>query len=218
MIKTTKTNVLTMNYNIIEERLERNNKERRESMAGSRFNPNDADKLMSTKRKELIPPNMVIEMLDLNMKDTVADLGAGNGYFTLPIAKGVKKTVYAVDIEPKMLEMLKVNAVEEQIDNINYVVSDIENIQLDLVNKALITFVIHEVPNLDKALCEIKRILKPGGQLLLLEWEAVETEMGPPLHERIPSQKLGELLRGNGFDIEVTHLNPAIYAIEAKTV
>nr|WP_285890655.1 methyltransferase domain-containing protein [Halalkalibacter oceani] len=173
---------------------------------------------MSTKRKELIPPNMVIEMLDLNMKDTVADLGAGNGYFTLPIAKGVKKTVYAVDIEPKMLEMLKVNAVEEQIDNINYVVSDIENIQLDLVNKALITFVIHEVPNLDKALCEIKRILKPGGQLLLLEWEAVETEMGPPLHERIPSQKLGELLRGNGFDIEVTHLNPAIYAIEAKTV
>ncbi|MDC3414730.1 methyltransferase domain-containing protein [Aquibacillus sp. 3ASR75-11] len=189
-------------------------------MAGSRFNPNDADKLISTERKELIPSNKVIEMLDLSKNDTVADLGAGNGYFTIPIAKGMKKPVYAVDIESKMLGMLKEKAVEEQIDNINYVVSDLENIQLDkgLVNKALIAFVIHEVPNLDKALCEIKRILKPEGQLLLLEWEAVETEIGPPFHEKIPSEKMGELLRENGFDIEVTHLNSAIYVITAKAV
>ncbi|MDC3424350.1 methyltransferase domain-containing protein [Aquibacillus sp. 3ASR75-11] len=188
-------------------------------MAGIRFNPKDADKLTSTERKELIPSNKVVEMLDLSLNDTVADLGAGNGYFTLPIAKGMEKTVYAVDIEPKMLRMLKEDAVEEQIDNINYVVSDLENIQLDkgLVNKALIAFVIHEVPNMDKALSEIKRILKPGGQILLLEWEAVETEMGPPLHERITSEKMGELLRENGFDVEVTHLNPSIYAIKATT-
>ena len=187
-------------------------------MVGSRFNPDDADKLLSTKRKELLPPHKVIEILDISTDDIVADLGAGNGYFTIPIAKGTKKTVYAVDIEPKMLGMLKDNAVKEQIKNIEYVVSDLENIQLDknLVNKVFIAFVIHEVPNIVKALTEIKRILKPGGQLLLLEWEAVETEIGPPFHERIPSEKMGEILRENGFEIEITHLNSAIYAIKAK--
>lgn len=189
-------------------------------MAGSRFNPNDADKLMSSKRKELIPPSKVIEVLDLNMNETVADLGAGNGYFTIPIAQGTKKIVYAVDIEPKMLGMLKYNAEKEQIENIDYVVGDLENIQLDehSVNKVFIAFVIHEVPNMDKALCEIKRILKLGGQVLLIEWEAVESEMGPPLHERIPSEKMGEILRRNGFDIEVIDLNPVNYAIKASIV
>lgn len=189
-------------------------------MAGHRFNPNDANKLMSTNRKELIPQNNVIEMLNLNMYDTVADLGAGNGYFTVPIAKGTKKTVYAIDIEPEMLEMLKDNAAKEQINNINYVVSDLEDIQLHekSVNKAFIAFVIHEVPNIDKALNEIKRILKPGGQLLLLEWEAVETEMGPPLYERIPSDKMGKLLKETGFKVQVIQLNQAIYAIQAIPV
>lgn len=51
-------------------------------MAGSRFNPDDADKLMSTKRKELLPPKKVIEILDISTDDIATDLGAGNGYFT----------------------------------------------------------------------------------------------------------------------------------------
>ncbi|MFZ3579786.1 class I SAM-dependent methyltransferase [Virgibacillus sp. DJP39] len=64
------------------------------------------------KRKDLLPPDKVLEHLNLNFNDTVADLGAGNGYFTIPIAKSTRDLVYAVDIEPKMLEMLKVNAGE----------------------------------------------------------------------------------------------------------
>lgn len=133
--------------------------------------------------------------------DTVADLGAGVGYFTIPIAKHSDHVV-AVDIEPKMLEMLKENANHEQITNIEYRVSDLEHIQLEdnTVDKIIVAFVLHEVPNLDQALNEIKRILKPGGKGLILEWEAVEMEAGPPLHERIPSGDFFEILKKHGMN------------------
>lgn len=189
-------------------------------MTDKRFNPERAHVLMRAERKELLPPDKIIEHLHVNREDMVADLGAGNGYFTIPIAKRTDKLVYAVDIEPKMLEMLSTRAGEEQLNHIKYVESDLENIQLEdnAVNKIMTAFVIHEVSNIDKALSEIKRILKPGGQVLFIEWEAIETESGPPLHERIPSDELAKILGKNGFSVEVMSLNPVNYGVKAVPV
>ncbi|MDC3424342.1 class I SAM-dependent methyltransferase [Aquibacillus sp. 3ASR75-11] len=186
-------------------------------MTEKKFNPDKAHMLMSDDRKALLPPDDIIKHLNLRSADVVADLGAGNGYFAIPIAKYTNNTLYAVDIEPKMLDMLKENATKEGIRNINYVVSDLESIQLndDSVNKAIASLVIHEVTSLDIALSEIKRILKPGGQLLLIEWEAIQTESGPPLHERIPSKAMLDILMKYGFEVEVTHLNSVHYAVNA---
>ena len=186
-------------------------------MTGHRFNPEKADKLMSAERRKLLPIDKVIELLELHAHDTVADLGAGNGYFTIPFAKQTKKSVYAVDIEPKMLELLKMNAEKERLKNIHYIESDLEHIQLEdsSVNKVLIAFVMHEVGNMVNALNEVKRILKPQGKLLILEWEAIESEQGPPLHERIPSKEMEKFLRDHGFDVQASHLNEAVYAMLA---
>jgi 16S rRNA A1518/A1519 N6-dimethyltransferase RsmA/KsgA/DIM1 with predicted DNA glycosylase/AP lyase activity len=79
-------------------------------MAGHIFNPEHADKLLDPKRIELLPPEKIIDELTLRNDDIIADLGAGNGFFTLPLAKNTSQTVYAVDIEPKMLELLKKRA------------------------------------------------------------------------------------------------------------
>src|SRR5690625_1163587 len=124
--------------------------------------------------------------------------------------KSTKQLVYAVDIESKMLEMLKENAEQKQLENMQYVESDLDRIQLDddSVNKVMISLVLHEVPKLDKTLSEIKRILKPGGNILIIEWEAVQTEAGPPLHHRIASEEMVNVLEKNGFDAEVIPLNP----------
>lgn len=185
-------------------------------MSDKRFDPSKANKLFAEERRKLIPPESVLAYLQVNEGDAVADLGAGNGYFTVPIAKKTGNTVYAVDIEPKMLDLLKANANDEQLTNIQYVVSDLENIQLEanVVNKVFVAFVIHEVTDINKALGEMKRILKPGGQILLLEWEAVETESGPPLDHRIPSGKMIETLKENKLQAEVIHLNPANYLVK----
>lgn len=184
-------------------------------MAGHRFKPEKAEKLLDPKRQELIPPNKVIDILDIKKSDKVADLGAGNGYLTLPIAEQTNETVYAVDIEPKMLDLLKERATKGNRKNIQYIQSDLENIQLKdhSVNKAIMAFVMHEIPDMKKAISECRRILEVNGRLVILEWEAVESEMGPPIHERISSNDLKQFLLENGLDSNVIPLNRMMYAI-----
>lgn len=184
-------------------------------MTGHRFKPEKAGKLLDPKRQELIPPNKVLEILEIQVSDSVADLGAGNGYFTLPLAEQTKETIYAVDIEPKMLGLLKERANQANHQNIKYIQSDLENIQLkdNSVDKAVMAFVLHEIPDMKKAISECKRILKDNGRLAILEWEAVESEMGPPLHERISSHSLKQFLQVNGFQPNVISLNQTMYAV-----
>jgi len=187
-------------------------------MANHRFKPENVDKLMSDKRREELQPNKLLEHLEVGKEDVVADLGAGPGLFTIPIAEETEQTVYAVDIEPEMLERLKKNAEEKHIENIQYITSDLEKIQLDdqAVDRALNAFVIHEIPDMNQAISEMKRILKPGGYLLLVDWEAVETESGPPLDIRIPSKEMENKLKDHGFKTELLFLDSVHYAIKAR--
>ncbi|WLR50310.1 methyltransferase domain-containing protein [Bacillus tianshenii] len=185
-------------------------------MAGHRFNPAKADKLISKERLEALPPEKVLSALDITKGEVVADLGAGNGFFTLPIAEQTGKTVYAVDIEPKMLELLQERAKEAAISNITYIESDLENTQItaDSTDKVLIGFVMHEVPNRQNVLQEVERILTSNGVALLLEWEAVESEMGPPLHERLASNEFKAEVEAYGYRAEVVHFNDAMYGLK----
>ena len=95
-------------------------------MTGHLFAHHKASKLLDPKRQELVPVDKVLELLQLNSDDIVADLGCGNGYLTLPIAQKVETKVQAVDLQQEMLEYLKHRATEEQIDNIVYVKSSLE--------------------------------------------------------------------------------------------
>lgn len=184
-------------------------------LAGHRFRPEKAEKLLDPKRQELIPPEKVIDILNIQKNDRIADLGAGNGYFTIPLAEQTNETVYAIDIEPKMLDLLKERADLANIKNIEYIQSDLENIKLNdnSANKAIMAFVMHEIPDTKKAVAESKRILSEGGRLCILEWKAVESEMGPPLHERIPPEDLQKFLLENGLQSEVISLNQMMYAV-----
>nr|WP_276540379.1 class I SAM-dependent methyltransferase [Salipaludibacillus agaradhaerens] len=185
-------------------------------VAGERFNPEKANSLLSEKRYKLLDPDHVLTYFNVEQGNVMADLGAGNGFFTLPIAKKTDTTVYAVDIEPHMLELLKQRADKEDIRNITYIESGLYDIKLDdnLVDKAMISLVLHEVPDLSKALEEVKRILKHGGQVLIIEWEAKRSEMGPPFEDRIASTEMENILRNNGFKVDVKSFNEDIYVLK----
>ncbi|RSK26236.1 class I SAM-dependent methyltransferase [Bacillus sp. HMF5848] len=187
-------------------------------MAGHRFNPEKANKLIDPKRKEIVNPEKIVSLLGLSKNDIVADLGAGNGFFTVPFAKSTER-VYAVDIEPKMLELLKERMHEENIHNIVCIESDLEQIMLEdnSVDKAFTAFVMHEIPDMKKALAEFERIVKPGGQFMIVDWEAVESDMGPPVHHRISSEDMVKVLDNQGYKSEVTHVHDSVYVVNVRT-
>ncbi|MEC5189302.1 class I SAM-dependent methyltransferase [Geobacillus thermodenitrificans] len=184
-------------------------------MTGHRFHHEHAERLLDPKRKEWIDPEKAISMLSVKPDDTIMDLGAGNGYFTIPLAQATNGNVYAVDVQPEMIELLKQRAQQLGMTNIQYQVADVVSTSLSSrsIDKGIMAFVFHEVEQKDAAIDEIRRVMKPDGTFLLIEWEAIESEMGPPLHERIPSDQLLSYMKQKAGHVELVRFHPAVYGL-----
>ncbi|MFV9511128.1 class I SAM-dependent methyltransferase [Tepidibacillus sp. LV47] len=179
-----------------------------------RFDPKHASKLNNDERKKMLPPDKVLQYLDLKKEDTVLDLGAGTGYFSLPIAKLVKKVI-AVDVSEEMLSHLKQEMKREKIDNIEMIQHEIETLPFDdqIAEKVIVSLVLHEVKDLNQTIREIHRVLHPKGKLLVIEWEKKISESGPPIEERIDSFKLKQVLENSNFQVSLERPNPDQYIL-----
>lgn len=102
-----------------------------------------------------------------------------------------------------MLQHLEQRVVKEGLGNVELKEGPIEAIPLadQTADYIIASLVLHEVEPLSKGLREINRVLKPGGRILCIEWEKVESEQGPPLHHRIHSKNLAAALAGCGFKV-----------------
>ncbi|CQR47920.1 Ubiquinone/menaquinone biosynthesis C-methyltransferase UbiE [Paraliobacillus sp. PM-2] len=184
-----------------------------------RFNPEQVNKLMSQERYQLLQPEKLIDHLEVKESDIVADLGSGAGFFTIPLAKQTEKVVYAIDIEPKMIELLREAASNQLITNINGIVSNLNQIPLEdrLVDKLMAAFVLHEVDHLQTTIREIARVTKSGGKVMFIEFEAKETESGPPVEIRISSSVMKQILKDNQFkNICIYSINSSHYMLIAE--
>lgn len=184
-----------------------------------RFNPEKADKLMAEERYQLLQPEKLIRSLDIQQNDIIADLGAGTGFFTIPLAQMTTNPVYAIDIEPKMLVYLKEHALNHEITHINELESNLNTIPLadSSIDKLVAAFVLHEVADLDKTLQEIARVIKKGGKIMLVEFEATSTPTGPPVDIRIASIDLKRKLEYYSFyRVEIDSINDSNYRIIAE--
>ena len=84
-----------------------------------RFNPDNRHRLLSEQRYALLPPDRVLDALTLEPTMTVGDIGCGPGFFTLPLAERLTEgRVYAVDVEPVMLQMVQERADAAGLTNI----------------------------------------------------------------------------------------------------
>ena len=100
----------------------------------------------------------------LNADDTVLDYGCGGGIVSIGIADKVKE-VHAIDVSYKMIEVAKANAVERNIDNINYAQATIfdERFQKESFNVILAFRVLHVLEDVQVVIHRINELLKPGG-------------------------------------------------------
>lgn len=179
-----------------------------------RFNPENMAKLESPERRKMLPAEKLLDHLDIQDNMSVLDLGAGTGYFAIPAAGRTEGTIYALDVEPQMLERISERASEQGLTNIQLVEGVFEHIPLEdqLVDRVIASMVLHETESLEQALREINRVLTPGGRCMCLEWEKVPSEMGPPGHHRIHSDDLKAAFNQAGFQlVKLEHPTEAHY-------
>lgn len=175
--------------------------------------------LDSRQREYLISPETLISQMPIQKNHTILDVGAGSGFFTIPMAECTSSTVYALDPDRRMLNVIEEKAKGKSITNIELFQDFIESISIqnNSVDFAMASLILHEVSSLTKSLSNIFEVLKTGGHLLCLEYEKDDLIIeGPPMTIRISSDELEKILITTGFKIvKKTKINHAIYTILA---
>jgi predicted methyltransferase len=119
-------------------------------------------------------PEVVLEAMELKEGMTVAEIGAGTGYFSRRIGKalGPSGKVYAIDIQPEMLELLKKYTAEAGVSNVVPVLGTETDPKLPAggVDRILLVDVYHELQQPEPMLTKIRESLAPGGRVVLIEY------------------------------------------------
>jgi ubiquinone/menaquinone biosynthesis C-methylase UbiE len=142
-------------------------------------------------------PQKVITALQLKPTDVVADIGAGTGYFSFRIAPHVPKgKVYAVDVQPEMIEILNYFKAEKNISNVEPILSSVTspNLPRNGVDLALMVDVYHEFEFPHEMMSAIATSVKPGGRIVLVEYRGENPfVMIKPLHKMTQRQVKKEM-------------------------
>ena len=142
-------------------------------------------------------PDLTVENLNLKPDDVVADIGAGSGYFSSRIAQQVPEgKVYAVDIQPEMLEAIANLQKKQQIDNIETVLGAEDSPKLPpaSIDLAFMVDAYHEFAYPREMMEGVVSALKPGGRVVLLEYRKENPMiMIKPLHKMTQKQVKKEL-------------------------
>jgi len=146
-----------------------------------------------------------LKAFDLRENMIVADLGAGSGFYTIPAAKMVSTgKVYAIEIQKDFLITIKNKAVENHLGNVEYILGDVERIggtkiKDKIVDAVIASNILFQVEDKDKFIEEAKRILKPQGQLLLIDWSDNSSAIGPGIDKVVSKSKAREMFEKKGF-------------------
>jgi ubiquinone/menaquinone biosynthesis C-methylase UbiE len=160
---------------------------------GAHGNPRDLElmlgRLEDPGRARWQRPARLVRALGLRSGQTVAEIGAGSGYLARRLARAVgpRGRVYAVDAEPRMLPVLIERLRRARIANVTPVLGrDADPLlperSCDVV---LVVNTYHHFPGGPRYLRRLRRLLRPGGRLVNVDFHRRETPVGPPLERRV---------------------------------
>jgi ubiquinone/menaquinone biosynthesis C-methylase UbiE len=151
-------------------------------------------------------PHEVIAALKLRPGERIADLGAGSGYFTFRLARHVGPTglVYAVDINPAMIVHLNRRIRDLGVRNVRTIlcVPDDPLLADGSVDRFFICDTWHHIAGHRRYLALLRKMLKPHGQVVMIDFKKKATPVGPPLEMRIGRETLLREMETNGFRLE----------------
>jgi len=162
--------------------------------------------LEDPKRDAYQKPQEVMAALGIKPGEVIADIGAGSGYFTFRLALrvGDKGKVYAVDISPEMILHINRRIRELKVNNVVSILADPDDPLLPdrSVNRFFFSESWHHIEKQTKYLSLAKRILKPGGEIVMIDFQKKALPVGPPLQMKIAREDLIKQMESNGFRLK----------------
>lgn len=172
-------------------------------------------------RRKWQNPEAILEDIGLRPGTIFVDVGCGEGFFAIPAAKmvGKKGKVYGVDIYNEAVEHLRMKSANEELNNLEARVGAAEETVICKGCADIVFFGIdlHDFTDPGKVLANARKMLKPNGRLIDLDWKKIEMEIGPPVQIRFSEEEASSRIKAAGFDIEsVKDVGSYHYLIQAK--
>jgi len=183
-------------------------------MSRRQFSPDDPE------RRKWQDPDEILSLIGLGPGMVFVDMGCGDGYFALPAARkvGHRGRVYANDIDAAAVERLRQRAAREGLDTLVAEVKEAEE-TLACEGCADVVFFgidLHDFRDPAQVLVNAKKMLRPGGKLVDLDWKDQPMPFGPPVEKRFSIEKARNLIVSAGLRVvSVQDSGPYHYLITA---
>jgi ubiquinone/menaquinone biosynthesis C-methylase UbiE len=154
-------------------------------------------------------PETTVNSLNVLPGMQVADFGCGSGHWAIVLAKlvGLSGTIFAIDVQESALEATRSRAKQANIQTIETLHADVEipgatKLKTSAVDAVLISNMLFQADEKSTVVTEAARILKPGGRVFLIDWDATESLAGPPAPQRIPRRYAEQLFQDAGLQFD----------------
>jgi arsenite methyltransferase len=154
-------------------------------------------------------PDEVIAALGIKKNETLADIGAGSGYFSFRFAPKVGDggRIYAVDINPDMIVHMNQRIRDKKLKNVATVLSlpDDPLLMDASINRFFICNTYHHIENRPSYIARMKKMLKPGGQIIVVDYKKEALPVGPPPEMKMAREDVIKEMESNGFKLAKEH-------------
>lgn len=151
-------------------------------------------------------PKKILENIGIVPGSKIADFGCGVGYFVIDAAKmtGSDGKVFAIDIDRKILDVVKTKAIESGLRNIYGIKADLEKpmstgLEDESIDLALMINILYMIDKKEEVLKEAYRVLKSGGKLAIMEWSEKGEASLLERSEAVSTREINEFARKLGF-------------------
>lgn len=180
---------------------------------GKHGNPEDLDayiaRMEEPERAQWQKPDEVIAALRLGAGEVACDIGAGPGYFSLRLSRAVgeKGHVFAVDVEPRILEALRKRLEASGARNVTPVLSlpDDALVPRGACDLILIVDTYHHFPDGPAYLRRLSRSLRAGGRLVNIDFQKRELPVGPPVEHKVSREAFLRDAQAAGLKLVAEH-------------
>lgn len=170
-------------------------------MNEKKFDPKKLQKLNNPQRLKDIPPKYIRSKLHVENPDVMVEIGAGTGFFCIALhGQYHPSKIYACDLSETMLQWIGDNVVPKY-PNIVPLKTREHEVPLDdgIADLVFMINLHHELENPTLTVKEAYRLLKPGGEIFIVDWKKKDMPEGPPVKIRCLQEEVSGQLTHSGF-------------------